>query len=335
MTSPRRPRPSQRDVAELAGVSRTTVSFVINEVPDASISPHTRERVWAAVAELGFRRNEMARGLRSSRSNVLGLITSEIATTPYAVAIIKGAQDRAFVLGKTLLIIDTEGSETAARNAILKMNDWQIEGLIFASDYHREVVLPADQIDVPHVLVDCFSTQDNAVSIVPDERQGGCLATRTLIEAGHERIGFINGPKTFPASAGRLKGYRDAHREARLRTDKALLRVGDWWQESGARNTAALLDLPIPPTALFCANDWMAMGAYDLIKERGLRIPDDIAVVGFDNRVEIAAHMRPPLTTVALPYYEMGSRAIDLVLSADRNPGLTLVACPLITRASI
>jgi LacI family transcriptional regulator len=118
--------------------------------------------------------------------------------------------------------------------------------------------------------------------------------------------------------------------------DRGLIRTGDWWQESGARHAADLLAAAGPPTALFCANDWMAMGAYDLVKERRLRIPEDVAIVGFDNREEIAAHMRPGLTTVALPYYDLGRRGIELLI-AGALPGAEpeRLPCPLIRRGSV
>lgn len=329
-------RPSQRDVARVAGVSRTTVSLVVNGVAGSNIPQETQDRVWAAVRQLGFRPNQMARGLRSNTSNVLGLITHEIATTPYAVAIIKGAQDTAFARGKTLLIIDTEGAEHATEEASVRMSQWQAEGLIFATDYHRAVEPPAGTAGMPTVLVNCFTADGALSSVVPDERQGGRLATETLVAAGHRRIGLINGPAGFPASEGRLQGYLDVHRAAGIEVDERLITVGDWWQESGVRNAAALLDLDDPPTALFCANDWMAMGAYDIIKERGLRIPADVSVVGFDNRVEIAAHMRPGLSTVALPYYEMGAAAVEYLLDGrGRQAEHRRLSCPLIARGSV
>src|SRR5919199_778664 len=127
------------------------------------------------------------------------------------------------------------------------------------------------------------------------------LCRMRSMAAGHTRIGFINGPTDYaPAHDGRLVGYRQALELAGVTFDADLVRTGDWWQESGARHSAELLALPNPPTGIFCANDWMAMGAFDAIKEAGRRIPQDVAVVGFDNRVEIADHMRPRLTTVAL-----------------------------------
>src|SRR5918997_2315621 len=231
-----RRRPSQRDVAALAGVSRTTVSFVLNDVPDVAIPAATRARILAAAEELGFRPNELARSLRSSRSTVLGLITSEIATTPYAVAIIKGAQQAAAAHGRTLLIVDTEGTPGPTARALSAMTGWRAEGVIFATDYHREVRLPDDPGDTPIALVNCFAA--GAPAVVPDERQGGRLATQTLLAAGHRRIGLINGPDGFPASAGRLRGYLDAHEEAGVPVRPDLIRTGDWWQESGARHTA-------------------------------------------------------------------------------------------------
>ncbi|ABW16376.1 transcriptional regulator, LacI family [Parafrankia sp. EAN1pec] len=340
MPTARLARPSQRDVAALAGVSRTTVSFVMNGVADAAkISPETRARVWAAVEELGFRPNEIARSLRSSRSNVLGLVTSEIATTPHAVAIIKGAQETAFAHDKTLLIVDTDGRRDLDGETITKMSRWQVEGLILATDHHRELVPPDGIGQTPTILVNCFPADGSLTSIVPDERQGGCLATETLLAAGHRRIGFINGPDRFPASVGRMRGYRDAHRAAGVDPDERLIRVGDWWQESGFRHAADLLGLSEPPTALFCANDWMAMGAYDAVRERGLRIPGDVAIIGFDNREQIAAHMRPRLSTVALPYHDMGRMAVERLLATEQTGSTDverlLVPCPLVTRESV
>lgn len=335
-------RPLQKDVAARAGVSRTTVSFVLNGVENVAIPQETRDRVLRAAEELGFLPHPMAKGLRGDRSNVLGLLTSDIVTTPYSVEIVKGAQDAALARGKTLLIVDTGGSATAADRAVDHFLQWRVDGLIFATEYHRPFVPPAGVGSNPAVLVNCYL--DHAVggalripAIVPDEEQGGRVATEALLAAGHRRVAFINGPRThFPASRGRLKGYRRALSAVGIEFDPALVRSGDWWQESGARHASDLLDLIDPPTAIFCANDWMAMGAFDAIRERGLKIPDDIAIVGFDNRVEIADHMRPRLTTVALPYREMGARAVEVLLG-DGGPdsGTERITCPLVRRASV
>jgi LacI family transcriptional regulator len=136
---------------------------------------------------------------------------------------------------------------------------------------------------------------------------------------------------------GRLAGYRQALESSGLEFDHNLLRTGDWWQESGATHTADLLALPDPPTAIFCGNDWMAMGAYDAVREAGLRIPDDMAIVGFDNRVEIADHMRPRLSTIALPYDKMGSWAVEVLLDPHLAAAAAteLIKCPFVQRSSV
>jgi LacI family transcriptional regulator len=316
--------------------------LVLNGVENIAIPHETRQRVVQAAEELGFRPHPMARGLRGGRSHVLGLVTSDIVTTPFAVEIVKGAQDAALARGLTLLIVDTGGSQAAAEEAVERLAEWRVDGMIFATEYHRAYSVPAGA-HTPTVLVNCFAdpqTHDGRAipTIVPDEVQGGRVATQALLEAGHTRIGFINGPADYaPAHDGRLVGYRQALELAGVTFDADLVRTGDWWQESGARHSAELLALPNPPTGIFCANDWMAMGAFDAIKEAGRRIPQDVAVVGFDNRVEIADHMRPRLTTVALPYHEMGKRAVEVLLDPQRcAAGATeRIPCPLVRRSSV
>lgn len=334
--------PSQRDVARLAGVSRTTVSYVLNGDQRTSIPQATRDRVLAAAAELGFRPNPMARGLRGRRSHVIGLLTVDIATTPFAVRIIKGAQDAAAAAGRTLLIVDSHGEEDAAAEALAMFSAWRVDGVVFATDYHREAQPPEAIRDMPAVLVDCFTAAGDLPSVVPDEVQGGRLATETLVAAGHRRVGFIAGPDTFPASAGRLVGYQAALAAAGIPFDPGLVRQGDWWQESGYAHTLDLLALPEPPTAIFCGNDWMAMGAYDAVRELGRRIPDDVALIGFDDREEIAGHMRPRLTSIGLPYYEMGFAGvrhlvslIDAPRGTPPEPHQVCLPCPLVRRESV
>jgi LacI family transcriptional regulator, galactose operon repressor len=340
-TSQGRRAPSQRDVARRAGVSRTTVSLVLNGRADASIPEATRQRVWDAAAALGHRPNAYARGLRGTQTHVIGLLTDDIATTPYAVQIIKGAQDAAHAAGYTLMIIDTHGEADAADAALGMMASWRVDGVVYATDYHREIVPSEHLRSTPSVLVDCRAPGSGIPAIVPDEAQGGRTATETLIAAGHRRIGIITGPDGFPASAGRLDGYHAALDAAGIERDPDLITIGDWWQESGYDMTHRLLDLDEPPTAIFCCNDWMAMGAYDALRELGRSIPDDVAIIGSDDRREIADHMHPRLTTVALPYYEMGRRGVELVLDPERlaavsteDGSITAIECPLVRRES-
>jgi LacI family transcriptional regulator len=327
-----------KEVAKLAGVSLITVSRVINDQPH--VRPEMREKVLWAIKALDYRPNAMARGLRVNSSDLLGFVTDNIATTPFAVDIIRGAQDIAEADGKTLLVIDTKGNTATERTVFERMIGWQVEGVIFATEYHRAVEPYHDLRTIPSVLVDCYATDRSLPSVVPNEVQGAHLATETLLQHGHRRIGFINGPSAYPASAGRLQGYKQALAAYDVRFDKRLARSGNWWQESGYAHTQTLMELADPPTAIFCANDWMAMGAYDALKELGRSIPRDVAVVGFDNREVIAAHMRPPLTTIALPYYDMGKWAVEYLIAQAGHEGLSdplqaKLPCPLIVRESV
>jgi LacI family transcriptional regulator len=331
--------PSMYDVARLAGVSQTTVSFVVNDVANANIPQETRDRIWAAVEELGWRPNAMARGLRLQRSQMVGLISDEIATSSHAGKIIQGAQDAAWASTKMLLVINTANNAEIERAALDMMLERQVEGLIYATMYHREVMPPPALAHVPSVLLNCFVADGRLPSVVPDERQGGQIATETLLRCGHRRIGLINEIGPLPAMFGRLEGYKQALAAAGIPFDPALVRSGVVVAEEGYRCALELLQLPERPTALFCYNDSMAMGAYDAIRQLGLAIPDDVAIVGFDNLELIAAQLRPALTTVELPHYAMGQWAVQYLLEhADAEPHSPqhhTIACRLVERASV
>jgi LacI family transcriptional regulator len=326
------------DVARHAGVSRTTVSFVLSERPAANIPEETRARIFDAVAALGYRPNAGARALASQRTRLIGLIT-DVVITPFGAGIIRGAQDRARLQGKSLLIATINGDPALDEQAVETMLEHRVEGLVCATGEHRSFNPPPSLAGVPTVLVHCFDEQGRLPAIVPDERGGGYVATRRLTDAGHRRVGFINlDPKTV-AAVWRLEGYERALREAGIEPDRFMVRNGHATADGGYAQAAALLDSADPPTAIFCGTDRMAMGAYDAIKERGLAIPDDVAVVGFDDQEVIASYLRPGLTTVALPFEEMGARGVDLLDNPEtEQPTATekvTVDCPLVERSSV
>lgn len=331
--------PSIQDVARRAGVSRTTVSFVVNNTPNTNIPEETRERVWAAVRELGWRPNAMARGLRLQQSNLIGLISDEIATSPNAGKIIQGAQDAAWAHGKMLLVINTGNNPSVELAAVDLMLERQIEGLIYATMYHREVQPPHGGDTLPAVLLDCFVKDRSVASVVPDEQQGGREATELLLRKGHRRIGFINEIGPLPAMFGRLEGYKQALAAYAVPYDPALVRNVVVVAAEGYRVARELLAQPERPTALFCYNDSLAMGAYDAARELGLAIPDDLAIVGFDNHELIAAQLRPGLTSMELPHYEMGEWAVRYLLASPAGtqcePVQHMVPCKLVERASV
>ncbi|MEV6355285.1 LacI family DNA-binding transcriptional regulator [Streptomyces hydrogenans] len=326
------------DVARRAGVSRTAVSFVLNDRPGAAIPDETRRRILAAIEELGYRPNAGARALAAQRSEWYGLIT-EIVTAPFAVDVIKGAQDRAWLDRKFLLIAASEGDPAQEAAALDKLLEQRVEGLLYATTWHRAVTLPRAAREVPTVLVNCYDAEGELPSVVPDEVTGGHRAARHLVRAGHERIGLINLDPAIPAAVGRREGYERALREAGLPLDPALVVSGHATADGGYTAACELLDRADRPTALFCANDRMAMGAYDAIKERGLRIPDDVAVVGYDNQELIAAYLRPKLTTLALPFEEMGARGVEMLAALAAGQPLdtrrVTVDCPLLERSSV
>ncbi|WP_344804266.1 LacI family DNA-binding transcriptional regulator [Microlunatus ginsengisoli] len=325
------------DIARRVGVSRAAVSFVLNDRPDARISDETRERILQAASELGYRPNAGARALAARRSGLLGMVT-EIVTSSFGPGAVRGAQDRAWGAGMFLMIAASEGRQELEVAAVERLLEQRVEGLIFASGPHEAVTVPPAAAEVPTVLLHCFDPDGALPAVIPDEQGGGYAATRRLLSAGHRRIGLVNVEAHSVAARGRLAGYTRALAEQGIAPDPELITHSPADSIGGWSAAVRLLDLPRPPTALFCCTDRMAMGAYDAIKERGLRIPDDVAVVGFDDQVIISAYLRPPLTTVALPFEEMGARAVEVLLArlaGQDVPDVTVVDCPLVERASV
>jgi LacI family transcriptional regulator len=328
------------DVAARAGVSVTTVSHVLNAAPGKRISPETRDRVRSAAEEMGYLLNGVARSLRTRRSHVIAMIGDEIAITPHAFGIIQGAQETASKLGWLLVHINTgvhRSSELAEINALRQR---QVDGFLYARMYNREVELPEVLDGLPTVLVDGTCPDPAIPSVVPDEFGGARAAVGELVRHGHRRIGFINNVDDIPAAVGRLAGYRSVLEEAGVgyREDFVVRGMSD--ARGGFRSTGGLLDLDDPPQAIFCFNDRVAMGGYHAARERGLRIPEDVSFVGFDNQVNVADGLFPGLTTVALPHYEMGAWGVSTLVDQIERPELhtpsqVSLACPLIVRESI
>ena len=327
-----------KDVANLAGVSIKTVSRVINRSP--YVRDEVRQKVLRAADTLEYRPLHHARQMRTQRSKVFAFLSDNIATTPFAGQIIQGAQEAAWQREMLLLTFNTNGDPAMEAAAVEVALERGVEGIIFATMYHRAVQVPNAAFRLPLVLVDCFAPIGQVRSVVPDEFNGGRLATKLLLEKGHRRIAMINADQKYLAAAGRFRGYCRALEEFGVPIDPKLVRTGDWWQDDGYKHALALLRRKRIPTAIFCANDRIAMGVYDALKEKGFRIPEDISIVGFDNQELLAAHSRPPLTTVRIPFFEMGSWAIHQLMDAkpDGNPsadGPVTLECPLVLRASV
>lgn len=328
------------DIAREAGVGVGTVSRVLNN--DPNVKEQTRQKVRKVIEKENYQPSFTARSLRTQKTHVIGFIADAVATTPYAVNVIKGAQDAAWEHGKLLLVVDADNNAERREAALETMIERKVEGIIYAAMFHQEVQLSARFREVPTVLVDCYTKDNSFPSVVPDEVQGGRVATEKLIAKGHQRIAIITNDKLssgYPAPIGRLKGYKQALKKARLPFDEKLFLEGDSNATTGYECTLKLLKLKNPPTAIFCCTDRMAMGAYDALKKLGFRIPADVSVVGFDNQDVIAAYLYPPLSTTALPHYTMGQWAIKTLLSESFSGNVKAhkqqLSCPFIERASI
>ena len=335
-------KPSQNDVARLARVSRTTVSYVLNGTA-STIPQETQARVLAAAKGLRYRPHGLARGLRRSRTDTFGFISDEIATSPVAGAMIQGAQDAAWKGGIVLLMVNTGRDRAIEARALDIMLERRVDALIFATMRHTVIDPPEQLWEVPTVLLDARDSDESLPSVVPDEVGAAWTAVQTLLKHGHKRIGFINTMEPVPAATERLEGYRLALVNQGIAFDPALVaHCPNALPADGEEATPQLLDLPQPPTAIFCFNDRIAMGAYRAINRRGLRIPDDISVIGFDNQDQIAAWLEPGLTTMQLPHSAMGAWAVEYLMSsiavpseADRQPPQRRLPCPLVERMSV
>ena len=327
------------DVAAAAGVSTATVSLVLNR-RDARIPPETQERVRRAAERIGYTPNSLARGLRTSRTRTIGLVSDQIATTPFAGRMIAGVQDVAREHGYLVILVDTGGEAEIERQALQALEDHQVDGMIYATMWHR--LIPTSATLPPRtVFLDCRPESDGHAAVVPDEREGGAAATRELLAAGHRRIAYVDAHQPdHPLAADlRLEGHLDVLREAGIDPDPALHAYGEISARGGRSATEQLLSLPADrrPTALFCFNDRMAAGAYVAAHHLGLEIPRDLSIVGYDDQQFVAAELDPPLTTLALPHYEMGRWAGEVVLDVrEPTPGsVHRMECPIVRRGSV
>jgi LacI family transcriptional regulator len=327
------------DVAARAGVSTATVSMVLNGVNSTRISPQTQQRVREAAEAVGYKPNSVARSLRTQRTRMVGLISDTIATTPFAGRMLAGANDVAREQGHLVILVDTERDAVAERQALHALNGQRVDAIIYACMWHRVVELP-EGLPEDAVLLDCVPAAGGRAAVVPDERDGGMVAVRELVAAGHRRIAFLDADeRDLVASRLRFEGYLAVLAEAGIEPDPAL-HVRAAPVAGGGREAARrVLDLPVErrPTAMFCFNDRMAMGACTAARHCGLSVPRDLSVVGYDDQQLVAAELDPPLTTVALPHYEMGRWAMEVALGlrqADVNVP-HLMPCPIVRRASV
>lgn len=322
-----------KDVAVLAGVSQSTVSFVLNGQEDMRISSETRKRVMDAVTALGYRARAAGRPVKN-RNRVIGLMFDEVATSPFAAISIEGVQEEAWKQNVLVEVVMTGGDKTYENAILRKWSADRVEGVIYGSILTRKVKAPDALAKHKTVLLNCYEDKENYASVVPAERRGGETATRMLIEAGHRKIAFITGENWMEASDQRLEGYERALRAAGIPIDPNLIVEGNFLPSGGRTATLRLLEGATRPDAIFCANDLMAVGCYEALKERGERVGETIAVMGYDDQ-EIAQHLSPALSTVLLPHREMGNWCAQYLIDGVSSDDINLrMECPVVKRAS-
>ena len=313
------------DVARSAGVSQTAASFVLSgRREEMRISAAVEERVLRAVRETGYRPNIVSRSLRTGTSHTIGFISDTVATTPFAGHLIWGALDAAREKGRLLFIGETEGDPDLEQQLIEAMHDRGVDGIVLASMYTRKIAVPKALTDGPAVLLNAVPATRSAIpSVVPDEVEAGRTVARVLLDAGHsDGIGLVGAappnrvPKDSLAAVQRLQGITEALHEADVDIAGAVP-CRDWQPELGYEATQRLLKRA-KPSALICFNDRVALGAYQALADAGLDVPEDVSVVSFDDDL-IASWVRPQLTTVALPHYELGRIAINILLDEDQQ----------------
>jgi LacI family transcriptional regulator len=331
-----RPRvPTMADVARLAGVSVTTVSFVVNDRPGTGLRAETQERVRAAIVELGYRPNLQARGLARSTTQTIGFVGEGLGS-PYAGRIISGAHALARAHHSMLLILDAEDEDELAES-VAEFVARRVDGVIVATEGTKPVRLPKLIAQVPAVLVNCMVPGARVPSLLPDDAQGGRTAARMLLREGHRSIACLAGDPTAWATKQRVKGFRAELAAAGIEGRSVPVHFGDYRAESGYQLCLALMRRRRAPTGIFLGNDRMAMGAYYALAELGLRVPDDVSVVGYDDQEELADSMRPGLSTIKLPFYDLGRLAAQHLFDHTTGslPKRSFVACPPIRRASV
>ena len=305
------------DVAAKAGVSFGTVSRVVNN--NVHVKEETRQRVLTAMDELGYVANRQARSLAGGKSNSIGLLVPDLGTS-YIGEIIRGIDAELGLSGLDLILYTTHRTASKEANYVANLAKGMVDGLLLVLPRS-----PADYISTltshkfPFVLIDHQGTSRECPAVGATNWQGAYNATEYLIKLGHRQIGFITGWMDLGCAEDRLDGYRSALRTHHIPETADLVYEGTFFQPDGFAGASKFLDLPNTPTAIFTSNDVMAMGAMDAVRSRGLRVPEDVSIVGFDD-IPQAALVHPSLTTVRQPLEQMGRVATQMLLDLLKNP---------------
>jgi LacI family transcriptional regulator len=330
--------PTLRDVADAAGVHPATASRALNPETRRLVNAETARRVLRAAASLAYEPNPIARSLKTAKSRTIGLVLPDL-TNPLFPPIVRGIEDVLGPAGYSALIVNTDNDDEREQALVGSLRSRQVEGLIVATARLEHPLL--DQLHeqgIRMVLVNRRAEHLDVPCVTPDDAAGISLAVGHLAELGHRRIVHLAGPPTTSTGVIRAKAFRAAIRDHGLDDDPALTVTCDRWsEEQGARGLRQVIDAGTEFTAVVAGNDLIALGCYDVFRERGLRCPEDLSVVGF-NDMPFLDKLQPPLTTVAVPHHQIGVEAARMLLESlnepDRPARSVLLPVSLVARAS-
>lgn len=327
--------PTMKDVAERAGVSAQTVSAVING--DMRISAETSERVRAAIKALGYRPYSVARSLRTRRTKTIALVVSDIANPVFA-TMASTAEDHAHRHGYSMVVYNTRDDPEREQSYIRTATDRWVDGVLFVATQDRVTSLNTLQsVGIPAVAIDRIPQDYTGPSVTLDNVAAGRMAAEHLLDLGHVHIAHIAGPLALRLARERLEGFRTTVESSQQPCTLHTTSASDWECESGYQAMQTLLRQAPNLTAVFAANDRMAIGAMQAAHQAGRRIPDDISFVGLDD-IEVAAYQIPPLTTIRQSFSELAQlgvqRLLDILEGREVEPAQIVIAPTLIERAS-
>lgn len=334
-----RVRATLRDVAERVGVHSSTVSRVLNPKTRPMVSKTVAERVLEVASEMGYRANPFAYSLKTNRSFTVGVLIPDI-TNPVFPPIIRGIEKVLGPAGYTTILADSDEDPDVEQGILDRMRARQVDGLILATAHRADQVVEECEADgIPFVLINRTMAGEGIYSVTNDDFGGIAMAVEHLFDLGHRRIAHLAGPQDLSTGFERYRGYLEALKAHGMEVDPDLVFVcRAFTEEEGKIGLEALLDSARPFTAVIAGNDLLALGCYDALEERALRCPDDISVTGF-NDMPFVDKFRPPLTTVRIPHYEMGTTAADILLrllegNGEAQPKSVCQTLELIVRGS-
>lgn len=327
------------DVSQASGMSKASVSMILNNKPGTRLSAEATERVRAVAKELGYRPNAAAQSLRSGKTRTLGFISDQVTVTRFASEMITGILRAAEERGHTVLIAETFGKPDQLAEAVTQMAHRDVDGLILGFMDSRQRDLEIPQTGLPTVLVNGID-ESPCTAVLPNEYGSGAKAVQRVIESGARSVAVIGQlknaektPRVYPSITRRFSSLWAALEDSNLEVAGHWV-LDDWNPTDGYEATAQMLSDGHKVDAIICANDRVAMGVFQALGDRGLRPGEDLSVLSFDDEI-IASYLRPQLSSIRLPYQEMGVLAVELLLDGNLEPGEHQIDMPLIERESM